>query len=393
MQLNDNHSPYSWNLVVDLLGKNMLFDAMWDAIKSMKKEGLLSLATFASVFSSYVAAGRVDEAIMTFEVMDQYGVPRDVVALNSLLSAICREKKTERARDFLVVAKEKIRPDGDTYAILLEGWEAQRDISNAHKTFGEMVLLFGWDPVNVPAYDAFLNTLLTGHDGVYEAMKLFDVLKSNRCFPGMKFFRAALDRFIETSRSREASVLWETMVRVTGIKPDTHMYNSMMTLQFRINQPEIACQLMDDMVFYGAFPDASTYNIMLKYLIKLKKMREITAVIFEMLKNECVPTPENFISAIAIYLDLGDSEMAIKLWKCMLENDMKDALEDIGNTFIVGLRDINRLSEARKYAEDAIERGIKLNSKTLSKLKQSLNEVGKAYVYEELLRKWKVKAH
>ncbi|GJS33151.1 pentatricopeptide repeat-containing protein [Tanacetum coccineum] len=59
-QLNDQHSPYSWNLVIDMLGKNCFFDAMWDAINSMMKEDLLSLATFASVFASYVLAGEVE---------------------------------------------------------------------------------------------------------------------------------------------------------------------------------------------------------------------------------------------------------------------------------------------------------------------------------------------
>ncbi|CAI0418789.1 unnamed protein product [Linum tenue] len=39
LRLDDDHSPYAWNLVVDLLGKNCLFDAMWDAIKSMRWKG------------------------------------------------------------------------------------------------------------------------------------------------------------------------------------------------------------------------------------------------------------------------------------------------------------------------------------------------------------------
>ncbi|XP_010274756.1 PREDICTED: pentatricopeptide repeat-containing protein At1g77360, mitochondrial-like [Nelumbo nucifera] len=196
-QLNDKHSPYAWNLVVDLLGKNLLFDAMWDAIKSMKKEGLLSLATFASVFSSYVVADRVEEAIMTFEVMDQYGVARDIIALNSLLSAICREGKTMKAKEFLDIAKDKIRPDADTYAILLEGWENENNVACARQTFGEMVIDIGWNPENVPAYDSFLNTLLKGHD-IHEAMKFFEMMAGKKCFPGMRFFRTALEEFVKS---------------------------------------------------------------------------------------------------------------------------------------------------------------------------------------------------
>ncbi|MED6191135.1 hypothetical protein PIB30_113156, partial [Stylosanthes scabra] len=66
-----------------------------------------------------------------------------------------------------------------------------------------------------------------------------------------------------------------------------------------------------------------------------------------------------------------------------------DDLKDTANLLILGLRDLNRVPEAVKYAEFMIERGIKLTSSTLSKLKQSLVKERKEFVYEELLRKWK----
>lgn len=64
------HTPYSWNLMVDLLGKNKLFDPMWDAIQSMKQEGVLSLTTFVSVFENYCIARRFDDAVKTFDVLE-----------------------------------------------------------------------------------------------------------------------------------------------------------------------------------------------------------------------------------------------------------------------------------------------------------------------------------
>ena len=53
---HDNHSPYSWNLVVDILGTNCLFMRMWKTVDYMHLRRLLSLDTFASVFSSLVAS-------------------------------------------------------------------------------------------------------------------------------------------------------------------------------------------------------------------------------------------------------------------------------------------------------------------------------------------------
>ncbi|KAJ6687998.1 hypothetical protein OIU74_016658 [Salix koriyanagi] len=357
LQLNDKHSPYSWNLVVDLLGKNSMFDAMWGAIKSMKRENLVSLATFASVFSSYVIVDKVKEAIMTFEVMDQYGCPRDVFALNSLLSAICRDGRTFDAVEFLHVAKTRILPDADSYAILLEGWEKEMNAASAKKTFADMVSMVGWDPRNVPAYDTFLSTLLVGHDGLREAMKHFDMMKDRGCLP--------------------------------GVKPDIKLYNLMIALHCYDKQTDIANKFFDEMIYNGVFPDSQTYNVLFQYLIKYEKLKEASLVFNEMIKNEFFPNKTNCNAAIKAYMDSKEPYMAIKVWKCMMENYGESDLEEAGNMLVVELRYHHMVPEAVKYAEVMIEKGIKLTSSSLSKLKQMLGEEKKPILYEELLRKWK----
>ncbi|KAE9598798.1 hypothetical protein Lal_00022527 [Lupinus albus] len=388
-QLNDNHSPYSWNLVVDLLGKNRFFDAMWDAIKSMHKERLLSLATFASVFSSYVNAGRVRDSIVTFEVMENYGCVRDVVALNSLLSAICRDGRVFDAYEYLQVAKKMIvRPDSDTYAILMEGWESEKNADSAKETFAEMVKELGWDPGNVPAYDSFLCTVIRGSNGLHEAMKFCDSMRVRRCYPGMRFFKVALDECVKYHDVRMAEFFWEEIVGKTGLQPTTLMYNSMIALYCYHNDTDEAMKLLDDMIYKGAFPDLLSYNLLFRFLIKGRKLREASVVFNEMIKNECVPDQSNCDAAVRAYLDNGDAFMAMKVWKCLVQNYHKD-LEDTANLLIAGLRDANRVPEAVKYAEDMISRRIKLTSSTLSKLRQSLVKDRKEFVYGELLRKWK----
>ena len=117
---------------------------------------------------------------MAFEIMDNYCVVRDVVALNSLLSAICSNGRTLDACDYLQVAKKLVRPDTDTYAILMEGWEGENGVVGAKETFAEMVIEIGWDPLNVPAYDSFLCTLVRGPDGLLEAIKFVDSMRDRR---------------------------------------------------------------------------------------------------------------------------------------------------------------------------------------------------------------------
>ncbi|XVE72198.1 hypothetical protein DITRI_Ditri11bG0019800 [Diplodiscus trichospermus] len=387
-QIQHQHSPYSWNLVVDLLGKNGLFDAMWDAIKSMKKEGLVSLATFASVFSSYVSFDKVKEAVLTFEVMNQYGCVRDIVALNSLISAICREGKTIDGLEFLRVAKTRIRPDSDSYAILLEGWEKEGDISSAKETFEEMVTEIGWDPDNVPAYDSFLSTLIKGKDGINEVLKYVDILHERKCCPGMKFFKEVLDGFLKVGNVRGAELIWKAMVEKVGIRPDKEIYNLMITLYCSKNYTDVAKKMLDEMVFTGAFPDMQSYNVLFHFLIKNRKLKEASVLFNEMVRNEFFPSKTNCIAAIKIFIDIGDPYVAIKVWKFMIDNYDTD-LEEIGNLLIDGLCEAKMLPEAVKYAECMIEKGIKITSATLSRLKHSLHRAKKEGVYEELLRKWK----
>lgn len=387
-QLRHRHTPYSWNLVVDLLGKNLFFDAMWDAIKSMHTERLLSLATFASVFGSYVAADRTAEALAAFEAMENYGLHRDTVALNSLFSAICKDGRTVDASDYLQVAKNFVRPDADTYAILMEGWEKEMSVVGAKETFAEMVIEIGWDPANVAAYDSFLCTLVRGRDGLLEAIKFVDSMRDRRCYPGVRFLKAALDECLQSHDVRTAQFFWEVLVVGKVVQPTTEMYNLMIVLHCYQSDTEAARRLLDEMVYQGVFPDTMSYNMLFQFLIKGRKLREASTVFAEMVKNECVPEQANCAAAIKVYVDNGDAFMAMKVWRCMVENYGKD-LERTANFLVVGLRDLNRVPEAVKYAEDMIGRGIRLSSSTLSKLRQSLVKDRKESVYEELLRKWK----
>ena len=58
----------------------------------------------------------------------------------------------------------------------------------------------------------------------------------------------------------------------------------------------------------------------------------------------------------------------------MMDNYGESDLEEAGNMLVVELRYHHMVPEAVKYAEVMIEKGIKLTSSSLSKLKQMLKE-------------------
>ncbi|KAL6985567.1 hypothetical protein U1Q18_018943 [Sarracenia purpurea var. burkii] len=387
--MSRKHSAFAWNLMVDLLGKNKLFEQMWDAVRSMKQEGVLSVSTFVSVFGSYCSAGRFNEAIMTFDVMERYGVKPDVVAVNSLLSAICREEnQTFKALEFFERIKTKIAPDADSFAILLEGWEKEGNVAKAKNTFGEMVIRVGWSPQNMSAYDAFLTTLVRGLQ-TDDAINFLRVMKGKNCLPGLKFFSNALDILIKQNDSAHAVPLWDIMVG-SGLLPNLIMYNAIIGVLCNNDDIDNAFRYFDEMVFYGAFPDSLAYNMIFQCLIKNKKVREAGRFFFEMIKNEWPPTHSNCAAAITMFLDNDDPEMAIEIWDYMIKSNVLP-LEESANALLSGLSNMGRLSELRRFAENMFDRRINIDDSTMSKLKQAFYKEGRSSrdTYDSLSRKWK----
>lgn len=372
--------------MVDLLGRNQLFEPMWDAIRSMKQEGGLSLQTFVSAFQSYCIAGRISEAVMSFDVMDRYGIEKDVVAVNSLLSAICREEnQTSVALEFFEKVKGKIAPDGDSFAILLEGWEKEGNAAKAKTTFGEMVIRVGWSQENVMAYDAFLMTLLRASQ-LDEALRFLKVMKEHNCFPGLKFFTNALDVLVKQNDAVRAIPMWDVMV-ASGLGPNLIMYNAMIGLLCNHGEIDHAFRLLDEMVFHGAFPDSLTYNMIFECLVKNRKARETERFFAEMVKNEWLPTSSNCAAAIAMLFDCDDPEAAQEIWSYMVENHVKP-LDESANALLIGLCNLARLTEVRRFAEDMLDRRIVIYESTMIKLKDRFGRSARDR-YDSLFRRWK----
>ncbi|XWS62286.1 hypothetical protein CRYUN_Cryun07bG0197200 [Craigia yunnanensis] len=382
-------SAYAWNLVVDLLGKNQSFEPMWDAMRSMKQEGLLSLATFVSVFGSYCTAHRFSEATMSFDVMDRYGLQQDDVAVNSLLSAICREdNQMSVAIEFFDRIKMKIPPDGDTFSILLEGWEKEGNVAKAKNIFGEMVVRVGWSPNNISAYDAFFTTLVRGSH-VDEAIKFLQVMKRHNCLPDLKFFSNGLDILVKQNDSIHIVPLWDTMVG-GGLLPNLIMYNAVIGLACNNNDVHNAFRFLDEMLFHGAFPDSLTYNMIFQCLVRNKRVRKVAKFFVEMIKNEWPLTSSNYVVAIKMLLENDDPEMAIDIWNYLAENSVSP-LEESANDLLIGLLNLGRLIEVKRFAETMLDRRINLFDSTMEKLKNVFYKKERSFrdMYDTLSRRWK----
>ncbi|XP_062183542.1 pentatricopeptide repeat-containing protein At1g77360, mitochondrial-like [Phragmites australis] len=384
------HTAYAWNLLVDILGKAAMFEPMWDAIRSMKQEGegLVSVATFASVFASYCSRGNLKEAAAAFDVMGSYGLKPDAVALNSLLSAMCRtEGRAQAAQDMFERTKATVAPDADTFAILLEAWEEEGNAQRAKSTFGEMVVRVGWDAGNVPAYDAFLSTLVRG--GQFdEALKFLQVMRSKGCFPGIKFFANAVDLIVRKGDYTSAIAIWHMMVSEAGLVPNFSMYNAMIGLCCNVGNIDYAIGMLDEMPLNGVFANSVTYNAILEGFIRHRKAREAESFLSEMSKNEQLPTASNCAAAISLFSKEFNPCAAINVWRCVVEHHITPA-EDSARELIAGLLDFGRLTEVKKRADEIIDMGIELPQSTIENMKRVFAKADRHQSYDHIARRLK----
>jgi pentatricopeptide repeat protein len=385
------HTAYAWNLLVDILGKAAMFEPMWDAVRSMKQEGggdLVSIATFASIFSSFCARGNIKEAAAAFDNMGRYGLKPDAVALNSLLSAMCRtEGRAQDAQDMFERTKTTVAPDADTFAILLEAWEKEGNAQRAKNTFGEMVIRVGWDAANVLACDSFLSTLMLG--GQFdEAFKFLHVMRSKGCFPGIKFFANAVDLIVRRGDYANAITIWNVMVSEAGLVPNFLMYNAMIGLCCNVGSMDHALGMLDEMPLNGVFANSVTYNIILEGFIKHRKAREAESFLAEMTKNEQLPTASNCAAAISLFFKEFNPSAAIDVWSCIVEHQIAPT-EDSARELIAGLLDFGRLAEVKNRVEDMIDRGIELPQSFIDDMKRTFAKAGRHQSFDHIVRRLK----
>jgi len=386
------HTAYAWNLLVDILGKAAMFEPMWDAIRSMNQEGggggLVSVATFASVFTSYCARGNFKEAAAAFDVMGRYGLKPDAVALNSLLSAMCRvEGRAQDALNVFERIKATVPPDADTFAILLEAWEKEGNAKEAKKVFGEMVVRVGWDAANEPAYDSLLSTLIRGGE-FSEALNFLKLMRRMGCFPGNKFFNNAVDITTSMGDYANAIAIWDMMVSETRHVPTFSMYNAMIGLCCNVGNLDYGLGMLDEMPLNGAFANSVTYNTILEGFIKHRKSREAESFLKEMSKNEQLPTASNCAAAISLFFKEFNPSAAINVWRCVVEHNIAPA-EDSARELIAGLLDFDRLTEVKKHADEMIDMRVELSQSTIENMKRAFVKADMRQFYDHIARRLK----
>jgi len=378
------HSVEAYHIIIDSLGKIQQYGLMWTVVNLMKIKGVLTKETFAIIMRRYARAKKIEEAIYTFDTMEKFGVPPDLEAFNSLLSALCKCKKVRKAQEVFDLMKVRFKPDLKTYSILLQGWGNEPNLTKARAIVNEMSDR-GCEP-DMVAYAVLMNALCKGGQ-LEEALALIDTMKSRGSNPNTYIYSILIHSYGAVKGIDDAVGAFTDMEK-SGCEPDTPTYNALIGAFCNVKKFNEAYRVLDEMVGKRISPNAKTYNVILHHLISLGEIEEACRVFRRMVKEHCDPDIDTYTMTIKMFCADNRVNMALKVWKHMGRKGFCPTMHTF-SVLINGLCERDRMNEACAYFEEMIEKGIRPSAATYNRLRMGLMKLGREDILEDLSEKMK----
>ncbi|XP_068640069.1 small ribosomal subunit protein mL103 (rPPR7) [Aristolochia californica] len=261
-------SRFALDLTVKRLAKSRRFSDIENLIESQKKSPKITQEAYlSSLIRAYGNAGMVDNAVKTFEQMDEMGAPRSVVSFNALLSACNRSRRFEKVPKLFNELSEKYRitPNEISYGILIKSLCDSSSPESACSVLEEM----REKKVEVTPYtytsllDAFYEK-----GKVQEAEKIWEEMGKKGCSRDATAYNVKV-KYASGGKPEAVLKLMDEMIEA-GLKPDTISYNYLMTSYSKNHQMEEAVKVYQGLPLHGCSANAATFRVLLFFLCRHK---------------------------------------------------------------------------------------------------------------------------
>ncbi|KAJ3673299.1 hypothetical protein LUZ60_006673 [Juncus effusus] len=293
-----NHSPESYNAMIDVLGKFKQFDLMWGLIRKMSQiGGLISLETMKKVMRRLAGAGQWVETVSVFKEIEKFGVKRNISALNALLDTLCKERSVRRAHEVFDEMSELIPPNETSFNSLIHGWCKARKIDKARETMKEMREL-GFKPC-VITYTSLIEAYCLEKDFVTVDLILKE-MRNDGCAPNVVTYTIIMHSLGKVGKIKEALGIFERMKK-ENIELDASCYNSLIYLHGRAGKLNDAQNLFDEMCERGITPNLNTFNTLISILCDYDLIGDALELLVKMEReNQIKPNTKTYIPLLKI---------------------------------------------------------------------------------------------
>ncbi|KAJ6378760.1 hypothetical protein OIU78_028894 [Salix suchowensis] len=226
----------------------------------IKQEPFLS-----SLIRSYGVAGMFDQALKTYQEMDQLGTPRSCISFNSLLSACIQSKLYNKVPVLFNEISEKYRvlPDKVSYGMLVKAYCEDGKPEKAIEVLGGMEKK-GLEVTTIVCTPV-LNCLYSKGKNE-EADRFLDWMVERGCELDAVVYNVKISNAVNQGAERVKELIEE--MKNSGLKPDTISYNYLMTSYCRSGMMEEAKKVYEGLTVHGCKANQATYRTLVFNLCK-----------------------------------------------------------------------------------------------------------------------------
>lgn len=205
-----------------------------------------------------------ENAIATFEQMDQLGIDRTVRSLNALLFAcILAKEYDEVKRIFTEFPKMyNIIPNTETYNHAIEAFCEMGESSLGYSVLAEMV------SERCGPNETTFGYLIAGFykEGKFEDVgKVMKLMEEHGMKPGPSTYNFRIESLCKLGRSFEAKALFDGMLE-RGVNPNSTTYRNLIHGFCKEGKLDDAKSLFKSMGDHGCEPDAACYFTLISFL-------------------------------------------------------------------------------------------------------------------------------
>lgn len=312
-------------------------------------------ATFRVVFKRYVSAHLVNEAIDTFNRLDEFNL-RDVTSYCNLVDSLCEHKHVIEAEELCFGERKVVGFDGFSvdgakiYNMILRGyfklgwWGKCREFWEEMDKRGVVK--------DLHSYSIYMD-IVCKSGKPWKAVKLYKEMKRKRMKIDVVAYNTVI-RAVGLSEGVDFAMRVYKEMREVGCLPSVVTFNTIIKLLCENGRVKEALAMLDQMPKEGCEPDAVTYHCFFRCL---EKPKEILRLFDRMIESGIQPKMDTFVMLIRKFGRWGFLRPIFIIWKEMEKLGCSPD-EFAYNALIDALIEKGMLDMARKYEEEMIQKGL-----------------------------------
>ncbi|GAV70918.1 PPR domain-containing protein/PPR_2 domain-containing protein [Cephalotus follicularis] len=300
---NITHTTETYNRLIDILGKFFEFDVSWGLIHKMRTNpiSIPNHTTFRIMFKRYVSAHLVNEAVSTFDRLEEFNL-KDETSYCNLIDSLCEYKHVIEAHDLCFGSNKDLAFNGcrvnDTkiHNMILRGW-----------------FKIGWWGKCREFWEDM------DKNGVHKDLHSYSIYMDILCKSGKPWKAVKLYKEMKGKGMKLDAVAYNTVIRAIGLSEGV----------------DFAIRVYKEMRELGCEPNIVTCNIVIKHLCDNGRMREAYAMFNQLSKRGCVP---DVLTYHCFFSCLENPKEILKLFDRMIESGVRPRMD----TFVMLMRKFGR---------------------------------------------------